>query len=222
MRPEVPLDTNLEGIRRRATLDGPDATSSDGRERPRVYLAGPDVFLRDAVAQGERKTAVCARYGLTGVFPFDAEARVDPYASGQDAGYRISEANETLIRGCVAVIANMTPFRGISADVGTAYEMGFGRALGLVVFAYTNVLAPLVERAHRVLGPGTGRDASGGLRDAQDMAVEEFDLTDNLMLEGGIRASGGTLVRVSAPEAQLFTYLGGFEECVRLAREVLL
>ena len=31
------------------------------------------------------------------------------------------------MQGCDAMIVNLTPFRGPSADVGSAYEMGFMR-----------------------------------------------------------------------------------------------
>jgi len=37
----------------------------------KVYLAGPDVFLPDAVEVGQRKAAICARHGLTGLYPLD-------------------------------------------------------------------------------------------------------------------------------------------------------
>jgi len=37
----------------------------------RVYLAGPDVFLPEAVAWMERKKAICASCRLVGVSPFD-------------------------------------------------------------------------------------------------------------------------------------------------------
>ena len=45
---------------------------------------------------------------------------------------------------------------------------------------------------------------------------------DNLMLEGGVRASGGEMVVEAAPAGEELTYLGGFEKCVRLAAGVLL
>jgi hypothetical protein len=45
---------------------------------------------------------------------------------------------ERIMRTCDAVILNLTPFRGPSADVGSAYEMGFMRALGRPIFAYSN------------------------------------------------------------------------------------
>ena len=58
---------------------------------------------------------------------------------------QISAGNEELIRSCRLLIANLTPFRGPSADVGTAYEIGFARALKLPVYAYSNVAGNLLE-----------------------------------------------------------------------------
>jgi nucleoside 2-deoxyribosyltransferase len=190
-------------------------------KRPRVYLAGPDVFLRDATLQGEKKKALCAACGLEGVFPLDVEIAVADRPR-RETGLQISAANEGLIRSCVALIANMTPFRGPSADVGTAYEMGVGRAAGLFVFAYTNVAIPFTERTVLALGGCPERDEKGYLRDLRGMAVEEWDLVDNLMLEGGISASGGSLVVGDAPAGEEHTYLGNFEKCVRLAAKILL
>ena len=37
----------------------------------KIYLAGPDVFLHDAVDIGQRKMDLCARHGLTGLYPLD-------------------------------------------------------------------------------------------------------------------------------------------------------
>ena len=41
--------------------------------RPKVYLAGPEVFLRNAVETGVAKVEICARYGLEGKYPLDAQ-----------------------------------------------------------------------------------------------------------------------------------------------------
>ena len=55
---------------------------------------------------------------------------------------RISRANEGLMRSCDALVANLTPFRGVSMDSGTAFEVGFMQALGRPLGAgYTNVTA---------------------------------------------------------------------------------
>ena len=37
----------------------------------KIYLAGPDVFLQDAIETGRRKAEICARHGLNGLYPLD-------------------------------------------------------------------------------------------------------------------------------------------------------
>ncbi|MBV9560335.1 MAG: nucleoside 2-deoxyribosyltransferase, partial [Bradyrhizobium sp.] len=50
----------------------------------KIYLAGPDVFLPDAIEIGRRKVEICARHGLTGLYPLDnAIALGAPNASVQ-------------------------------------------------------------------------------------------------------------------------------------------
>ncbi len=147
--------------------------------RPRVYLAGPDVFLPDPLAAAAEMKAVCAAVGLEDVFPLDAELRPDPGEAAEAFGARIRAANLELIRGVQAVIANVSPFRGPSADDGTAYEMGFATALGLPVFPWSSDVRPLLERTRARL-PLT-RDGTAW-RDADGMLVEEFGLPVNLML----------------------------------------
>ena len=102
-----------------------------------IYLAGPEVFLADTHEIGARKRAICARHGLVGVYPADEECLRDPTLPPPEQGLAISRAMERAMRGCHAMIVNLTPFRGPSADVGSAYEMGFMRALGRPVFAYS-------------------------------------------------------------------------------------
>lgn len=185
----------------------------------RIYLAGPEVFLRNAKEIGEQKKALCRKYGFEGVFPLDNE--VDgKNKSPRELGLCISAFNEDLIRSCDLVIANITPFRSPSADVGTAYEMGFAHALGKKVFAYTNIVEQFTERTIKALNYEVNRSSDGKLRDAQGMFIEEVDLTDNLMLDGCIYASSKRLVIEQAPSNQLFTYLGGFEKCLIAAQEM--
>jgi len=65
------------------------------------------------------------------------------------------------MRGCQAMIVNLTPFRGPSADVGSAYEMGFMRALGRPIFAYSRDERPFLDRVIAFCG-GTARLRSTG------------------------------------------------------------
>jgi nucleoside 2-deoxyribosyltransferase len=182
----------------------------------RVYLAGPEVFLRNSREIGEQKKALCKEYGFEGVFPIDIEINVKDKGP-REIGLCISSINEGLLKSCDIVIANTTPFRGPSADVGTVFEIGFAHALGKLVFAYTNVTAPFTERTIQSLGNQVNREQDGALRDAHGMFIEENGLTDNLMIDGCINASSKTLIIQKAPEAQLFTYLDGFEMCLEAA-----
>jgi nucleoside 2-deoxyribosyltransferase len=186
----------------------------------RIYLAGPEVFLANAKEVGERKKTLCRKYGFEGVFPLDNEVDTTD-KSPMEVGFCISAINEGLIRSCDLVIANITPFRGPSADVGTAYEMGFAHALGKKVFAYTNVAVPFTERTIKALNIEVKRSNDGKLRDADGMFIEEVDLTDNLMIDGCIHASSKRLVIEEAPANHLFTYLGGFEKCLRAAQKMI-
>ncbi|WP_376089015.1 nucleoside 2-deoxyribosyltransferase [Roseomonas sp. CCTCC AB2023176] len=180
----------------------------------RIYLAGPEVFLADAVAAGEAKKAVCARHGAVGVFPLDPidSALADAQA---DRWYAIYLRNEAHIRSCDALVANLTPFRGPSGDAGTVYELGFMRALGRPVAAYSTVAAPFTERTRAFLGDAARRRADGEWEDAEGLSLESFGLTDNLMLDGGVRASGGIVAVRDVPDAARWTDLAAFEEAVR-------
>ena len=116
-----------------------------------------------------------------------------------------------------AMIVNITPFHGPSADVGSAYEMGFMRALGRPVFAYTNDARPFLDRVAAFCGGAMRVRPTGEHEDPDGMAIEPFELHDNLMLVGGVIASGGCLVAEPAPQAERYTSLAAFARCVACA-----
>lgn len=185
--------------------------------RPRVYLAGPEVFLPDPVEAGRIKCAVASEYGLEGVYPLDATLPLDGLAKLAQATL-ISASNEDLMRSCDALIANLTPFRGASADAGTAFEVGFMRALGRPVLGYSNTPLDYVPRADAVRAlPRLCFDS-----DAPDVAIEDFDLAENLMIEIAIQASGSRLIRHQAPAGAEMTDLTAFALCLQEARRLLL
>lgn len=184
----------------------------------RVYLAGPEVFLPGALALGEAKKAICAAHGLTGVFPLDNAldlTGLEPRFQGR----AIYEANVRLIRGCDLLIANLTPFRGISADVGTVFELGFMASLKRPVLAYSNSAASFKSRIAQYFQGRLHRRADGQLADPDDLAVEEFDMLDNLMLHGAL-AEGDLFLHQAAPGQEL-TDLTAFAEAVRAAASAI-
>jgi nucleoside 2-deoxyribosyltransferase len=190
----------------------------------RVYLAGPDVFFRDAEAWAEHRKAICAQHGLAAVSPLDPFAEEAAGWSDLPEWQRIAFRNEAHIRGSNAVIANLTPLRGPSADTGTVYEVGFARALGRMVFGYTNCAAPFTQRSLDYARAHGGAIASPGRiwRDGDGLLIEQFRRFDNLMIEGGLIGSGGTLVLPENEPADRWRDLGTFERCVRLAANALL
>ncbi len=182
----------------------------------KVYLAGPEVFLPDARDIGRRKTDICARYGLEGHFPLDADVEA-VRESAQGTGEAIYRANMGLIQACDAIIANITPFRGPGADPGTAFEMGVMRAAARPVFAYSNVAADHASRVAADIGAGPAADYA-----ADGLFIERFGMTDNLMLDGAVLESGAAVVAEDAPATARFADLTAFERCVAQARAHLL
>jgi nucleoside 2-deoxyribosyltransferase len=167
------------------------------------------VFLPEPEQWAERKKAVCARHGLVGVSPLDMLADEPAGWAALPDWRRIALRNEALIRSCDLMIANVTPFRGPSADVGTVYEVGFMRALGRPVFGYATTAEPY---ANRVAALGAPHGSS-----SDRMRVEPFGLFDNLMLQAAIIGSGGELVIEQTLAPARWTDLSVFERCVQAA-----
>jgi nucleoside 2-deoxyribosyltransferase len=174
----------------------------------RVYLAGPEVFLPNAVAIGAAKKSLCAELGFEGLFPLD-EA-VEPVTP--EAIYRTCVAH---MRRADLFIANLTPWRGIGADAGTVFELGYMVSTGKPCFAYTNDGADLLQRT-RQADPEVRHDQGRGIWvDRDGHMVEAFALFDNLMLVHGLAAP--PVVR-AVPATARFTDLAGFRACLELAR----
>jgi nucleoside 2-deoxyribosyltransferase len=170
-----------------------------------IYLAGPDVFLPDAVEVGRRKVELCAGHGLQAHYPLDAA--VDGAGMSLRAhAFAIAKANEDLIRGSGIVLANLSPFRGPSVDPGTAFEIGFARSLGLKVYGYSCREAVLSARTTYY----SGMDDDAHV-DVHGYTIERFGLVDNLMIDGALAASGGHIVCVESDDLSAFA---AFEQLV--------
>ena len=179
----------------------------------KIYLAGPDVFLPDAVAIGQRKRAICQRHGVTGLYPLDNTVDL----TAPDASLQIFRANEAMMEEAHAVIANLTPFRGVSMDAGTAFEVGFMRALGRPVAGYTNARDDYRDRSHAFrIGTTHHFDA-----DRPHIEVEDFGLAENLMIEIAIAESGCSVVRNQVAAAVQMTDLTGLRRSLAELAKVL-
>ena len=177
----------------------------------KIYLAGPEVFLPDAVTIGTAKREICARHGVSGLFPLDNVVDL----AAPDASLRIFKGNEAMMDAADAVIANLTPFRGPGADAGTVYELGYMAGRGKRCLAYCNDPAPYAERVARFTEVIT--TSGQGLVDSDGLAVEDFGLPDNLMMVHALDLHGYPLVLPRARPADVWRDLSSFEACVRLA-----
>ena len=175
----------------------------------KVYLAGPDVFLPDALEVGRQKTEICRRHGLTGLYPLDNV--VDRATT--EASLQIFKANETMMDQADAIIANLTPFRGPGADAGTVYELGYMAARGKFCLGYSNdpaVYADRVRRSTKVTMQ------AGHLVDADGLTVEDFGHTDNLMMIHALDLYGAPLVLPREKPVDIWHDLTAFEVCVAM------
>jgi len=180
----------------------------------RVYLAGPEVFLPNALELGAAKRDICAEFGLTGVFPLDGGIELDGMEPRRQ-GRAIYQTNIDLIRSCDLLIANLTPFRGPSADVGTAFELGFMAASGKPVLGYSNSPQSFRSRTEAHYGGIIHRRPDGQLAGPDEWAIEEFDMADNLMLHGALPEGG--LFLHQAGLSELLSDLTAFRQAVKAA-----
>ncbi len=177
----------------------------------RVYLAGPEVFLPDALAIGQRKRDICERHGMTGLYPLDNAVDL----SAGDASLQIFKGLEEMMDAADAVIANLTPFRGPGADPGTVYELGYMAGRGKSCFGYCNDPAPYAERVARFMKVTTASEKR--LIDGDGLTVEDFGLPDNLMMVHALELHGSPLVMPQSRPGDIWHDLTAFETCVRLA-----
>ena len=91
------------------------------------------------------------------------------------------------------------------------------RALSRPVLGYTNTPLDLRRRSEMArAGQRLPFDA-----DSPTIAIEDFDLAENLMLEIAVIESGGTLVRIPAAPGTEMTDLAGFEACLTHAKAIM-
>jgi nucleoside 2-deoxyribosyltransferase len=180
----------------------------------KIYLAGPDVFLPDAIDIGQRKIELCRRYGLTGLYPLDNQ--IDLAAS--DVSLQIFRVNQAMMDSADAIMANLTPFRGPGADPGTVYELGYMAGREKPCFGYTNDASLYADRVAAFIEVHQQR---GDLIDADGLVVENFGLADNLMMIHALDLCGGALVTPPTQPDDVWHDLATFEVCLRLASEQL-
>ncbi len=147
-----------------------------------LYLAGPEVWYPNVGAHFGLRQHLCAEAGFTMLLP-DAESlrELDP---GEIMAREIYAERVARMRRADAAIVNLTPWRGPTADPGTAFEAGFLSGLGKPVFAWMNLSseqdAEYRERIDAYVGAQLDED--GVWRDGQGAVIEDFGLPETAML----------------------------------------
>jgi nucleoside 2-deoxyribosyltransferase len=163
------------------------------------------VFYPDAAAHFHEMKQILSEAGLHGCAPLDNQLGLESATPGRELAQAIYRADEALMRDVDAAIFNLDPFRrGTEMDAGTAFEVGYCRALGLPLAGWTTDARPYPEKvrdfmkeAYRLDLHEGARNASGAtsgaLRDADGILVHSEGLYQNLMIEMAIEAAGGTV-----------------------------
>ncbi len=150
--------------------------------QPRIYMAGPDVFMRDYAQHKAHIRQWCAELGLVALCPGDDEVTGESKA---EVARRIYEINIALIDSADYVVANVRDFRGHEPDSGTVFEIGYAIGRGKKVWCYNT---PTQDLLHQI---PQGEPGYCG----EDMHIEDFGLPRNLMLAGACE-----LVQADLPE----------------------
>jgi nucleoside 2-deoxyribosyltransferase len=173
-----------------------------------AYLAGPDVFLPNAVAHAARKVEICRRFGLHGLPPLDQD--VEKTANALDVWQAIYDKDIGMMERSDIIIANLTPFGGASADAGTLIEVGWFLGKGKPIFGYSNSSESFEQRMRRQLGDGYA-----------DLGFEGLHLPDNLMIVGAVSSGGYPIFVPSDGAARGIDALDVFEACAAAAAHLV-
>ena len=133
-----------------------------------IYIAGFDVFRKDALEYGKRLKNICGKYGFNGFFPFN-----NKICNPKD----VFLADLNLIDKSDIIIANLNNFRGYDIDSGTAFELGYGYSKHKVLIGYRGDVRPLTEQL--------------GYTDKNGFNVENFNMPINLMIGMSVKIING-------------------------------
>jgi len=165
-----------------------------------AYLAGPDVFLPNAVEHAARKVAICQRFGFRGLPPLNQG--VETAANELKAWQAIFEKDIAMMERSDIIIANLTPFGGASADAGTLIEVGWFLGRSKPIFGYSNTRDNFESRMRRQLGD-----------DYAELGIEGFHLPDNLMIVGAVHSGGYPIFVPTDDKARGIDAPDVFEAC---------
>ena len=147
----------------------------------KVYLAGPDVFRKDAVEHAQWKKDICKHYHLIGLAPLDNDVSFEDKTK-EEVSEEIFLKNLSLMTAADVGIFNLSAFRGFECDSGTVFELGYMWAKGKPCVAYIGDY----PCSYKDRMQGLTHVENGVMRDYNDCSVEDFGGQLNLMLQNSL------------------------------------
>jgi nucleoside 2-deoxyribosyltransferase len=178
-------------------------TTAREKDRPRIYLAGPMVFYPDPETTFHRMKAICRRHGLIGISPLDNQIGLEGIPAGRTLLEKIVKADIELMDTLDGGLFCLDGFRrSPEMDPGTAFEIGYMRALKKPIAGWTSdprdYPAKVRDYFRDTFGlmlvaaqPGAKGGTSGTMRDPDGMLVHSQGCLQNAMIDFGIATEGG-------------------------------
>jgi len=140
----------------------------------KCYFAGPAVFSPDRKEWAEAVVYNCSGTLIEPLIPADGDVEPEPK---ETLANRIYQKNIEMMKEADICIADISPFRGVSGDAGTLFEVGYMTALGKPMFLYSDLSEHTYKDRTEAFNMAVMSD---WLLD--DWHVEDFGLTENLMI----------------------------------------
>lgn len=153
----------------------------------------------------DRMKAICSASGMEGVAPLDGQIGLEGLPLGRPLLERIVLADIGLMDSLDGAVFCLDGFRrGTEMDAGTAFEVGYMKALGKPIAGWTCDPRPYPEKVagffKDVFGLGLTRTRTGtvggtsGLtRDPDGVLVHSEGCLQNAMVHVGIELTGGVV-----------------------------
>jgi nucleoside 2-deoxyribosyltransferase len=164
------------------------------------------VFEPDPAPIFARMKVICREQGLIGVAPLDNQIGLEHLVPGKSLLESIVRADISLMDELEAGVFCLDGFRrGVEMDTGTAFEIGYMKALGKPMAGWTRDPRGYPEKVaaffrntfneslvETVAGPVGG--TSGLWRDPDGILVHSEGCVQNAMVHVGIELAGGAIV----------------------------
>lgn len=209
----------------------PAAVRSPPPRQPKIYFADNSRLWpeADAKIQRGRVEALCRPRGFECAWPFEHFCFPEKFSTDIAATAKVlPKAPLVYLQESSAIVAEVTPFRGVSLNPVIAFELGIAALLGLPVFAWTaancahhpaphdrmrrylkgwtfaSLAARLVNRAPLSSHLTLGRDCYW---DVQGFRVEHSNMVESAVIAGNFTSLSTSIEEAIAAAALHFERL---------------